>query len=1231
MTGLMRFLKEQSKTFRTALFVVAFMSGMAFGQSEVGHITGKVVDPNGAVVPGAAIRAKSLETGLEREATVSTEGFYIIRSIPPGIYEIETVCKGFTARTQKVRVFIGSIIRFDPELTVQPITGEALVQENAAGIDVNYQTGQLSDPITNRMLNELPTLTRDPFSLITLSGNVTPVNLVRGITNGGINVFNNTQPFQDFAIDGQAPTTNNVHLDGGENIVNYWSTLGQRLPLVGTREINVITNGFRPEYGRLLGGLIDVASKQGTNDIRGQVLWFYRPDTFASNSFDNNARVFFNPVTGLPIGVPRGHLVGNQPGYAVGGAIIHDKLFFFSSAEGIIQRSRVNRVALVPTSGAGSLLAGSAPATQAFFATFPLKTNLNVGPTFNVNQTLAFLGLPSSTPGSFAGLGLATPAFQTVFTDVNNNFGAGDPQDSIFTINRVDYTLSDHSWLYGRYAYNFRDIFSGAFSFSPVFGFDSGVTDQSHNAAINWLYAFGGGGCATCPASSNWMLNVKAQFERVNIHRRFRNDVITTGTPVTPVTGITDGSITLAPRLLATGFANAGLGGVGFAFPGDLPFNPALNSLITGPLNLGQVPVDVFGTWRNHQLRFGGSYFYFQDNRRIESFREGQFTLGAGVPTALNSLVSGTAGEFTVAFNPTGVVTPATATSPALVTSPVLVPPDFSRSIREHDFALYASDIWRVGPRLSVLLGLRYDFFGTPRSRNNLVFNNFFLGPGPDFGTQVANGVLAAPNTSVTLANGTTFVTNRRFFDRNNTNFGPRIGVAWDLRSGTPGGCCAGSSRRLTLRAGYGISYDRLFYSVAPFFQDNANFAVANLTASTVPGFTGDVAPITLTTNNFGPFATASAAAPVPFLPLVRAIDTDLDTPHVHFWNVTLEGELSRNTVASVTYVGSAGRDLLTVSNINRPGSAFAFGTVTDPTSLARLNPNFGPIFFLRSNGRSNYNAFIGEVASSAWRSIGLLFTARYRFAKALDNVSSILANNIGTFGGSFTPNLLSPFDPNFDYGRSDFDVTHRFVGSFNWEVPYAWFDNGCCGGNNNWRRLLLGGWGLAGIFQAQSGLPFTVFDCNAAITPETPCLRAGLAPGVRLQDINDGNGSSIPDATTPNFFNFLGAGAFTLSGPTTAFPTATTTTTPFFPTFGLNTPGRNAFRGEGFVSFDFGVYKRFQLTETVGLQLRGEFFNLFNHPNRFVPFGVDISSNPFVPSFKDGARFIQVGAKFLF
>jgi hypothetical protein len=172
-----------------------------------------------------------------------------------------------------------------------------------------------------------------------------------------------------------------------------------------------------------------------------------------------------------------------------------------------------------------------------------------------------------------------------------------------------------------------------------------------------------------------------------------------------------------------------------------------------------------------------------------------------------------------------------------------------------------------------------------------------------------------------------------------------------------------------------------------------------------------------------------------------------------------------------------------------------AFLGVGGPTD--RLNSALGPVFFLNSNGRSNYNAFIADLTNSTWRTIGLQFTARYRWSKALDNVSSFFGNNFGLFGGSFTPNLLSPFDPENDYGPSDFDVRHRFIGSVIWEVPYQ--DGGCCGGNSGWRRWLLGGWSATGIFQAMTGLPFTVFDCAGALTPETPCPRALIAPGADL------------------------------------------------------------------------------------------------------------------------------------
>ncbi|MGH9766982.1 MAG: carboxypeptidase regulatory-like domain-containing protein, partial [Blastocatellia bacterium] len=453
MSGLMQFFRGQNKSFRTALFVAAFLSGVAFGQSEVGTITGRATDPNGAVVRGATVKAKSLETGLEREAVVDEDGFYTIRSLPPGLYEINVTAQGFVARAQKVRVFIGSIFRFDPELTVTPVTGEETVIEGAGGVEINKQTGQISDPITQRQLNELPTITRDPYSLITLSGNVTPFNVnvlnVQGFNNA--NVI--TAPDQDFSIDGQAPTTNNVRLDGGENIVNYWSTLGQRIPLAGVREINVITNGFRPEYGRLLGGLIDVASLQGGNDWNGQVYYFYRGDSLASNSFDSNAR-----------GIERGHLVGNQPGYAVGGPIIRDKFFFFSSAEGIIQRSRVDRVSFVPTAAFldPTINTAISPATTAFFGAFlPLPgtaTGARIGRTLSVADTLALLPpLPTGVPaGSFAALTALDPpllAFNEVFFNTPFDFGVGPPQDTLLTVNRLDYTVSDRSWLYGRYAY----------------------------------------------------------------------------------------------------------------------------------------------------------------------------------------------------------------------------------------------------------------------------------------------------------------------------------------------------------------------------------------------------------------------------------------------------------------------------------------------------------------------------------------------------------------------------------------------------------------------------------------------------------------------------------------------------------------------------------------------------------------------------------------------------------
>src|SRR5262249_54450734 len=158
-----------------------------------------------------------------------------------------------------------------------------------------------------------------------------------------------------------------------------------------------------------------------------------------------------------------------------------------------------------------------------------------------------------------------------------------------------------------------------------------------------------------------------------------------------------------------------------------------------------------------------------------------------------------------------------------------------------------------------------------------------------------------------------------------------------------------------------------------------------------------------------------------------------------------------------------------------------------------------------------------------------------------------------------------------------DWDATHRFVGSFTWEIPFDWFTKRCCNGattSSGWEKLVFGGWQLSGIGVIQSGLPFTVFNCAGTATAETPCPRAGLATGVVLGDVDRPSADdAIASTTIPNFSNYIGSGTFATATPTTALPP-----------FPANTPGRNVFQGPNFWNFDFGVYKRFHITEDVSL-----------------------------------------------
>src|SRR5262249_32313976 len=284
--------------------------------------------------------------------------------------------------------------------------------------------------------------------------------------------------------------------------------------------------------------------------------------------------------------------------------------------------------------------------------------------------------------------------------------------------------------------------------------------------------------------------------------------------------------------------------------------------------------------------------------------------------------------------------------------------------------------------------------------------------------------------------------------------------------------------------------------------QNPPNYAVVSLLAGT------DAPSLPITLSNAGPLAGSSGTKVLPVTSL-RWVRPDIVTAYSHFYSVAFQHELFTHTVVSVEYTGSAGQKLYSLENYNRTG----FGTfyLGSPAALppalggatSRLNGQYSNINERGNGGYSRFNGLIVGLESSNFRGRGLQLTAKYRYSVARDNLSSTFSdsvnnNNLG---------LLDPFNNKLDYGYADFDIRHTFVGSYNWELPFAKNTKGFV-------RQALGGWSLNGIYTVQSGSPFTVFDCANGLTV---CIR--MQPTGPFKT----SGSGDPkDTGGRNTFNFI-------------------------------------------------------------------------------------------------------------
>src|SRR2546428_2466380 len=435
----------------TSMLGLALTSRLAAAQAETGRIAGTVTDPQGSAVPGATVTATSVSTGASRLTVTDTSGAYVLANLLPALYDIKFELTGFKTTTSRVQVTVGADLTTNARLEVGTLT--EVVAVTAQSERINVRTPEVATTITQQQLRELPTITRDPYDLVAVAGNVTDA---QGQELSGSEA---SRGANGFTLNGLRSTATNVLLDGAANNDEFFATVGQSVPLDAVQEFSVITSNFSAQYGRASAGIVNVVTKAGTNEFHGSAYEYFRNDKLATRTVDQKAR-----------DIEKSPFSRHQPGFSIGGPIVKNKAQFFTSGEFIRVRSDATDISLVPTA---EFLARTSPDTQAFFAKFPLAQSIN-GPLVRRSEIAGTAG------GPFAALPGDLPVFGQVRRTLPVDAGGGDPQDTQEFVGRADWSLTTNTNVYGRYALFHRTHPVGAFQNSPYRGFDSTSTDQNH-------------------------------------------------------------------------------------------------------------------------------------------------------------------------------------------------------------------------------------------------------------------------------------------------------------------------------------------------------------------------------------------------------------------------------------------------------------------------------------------------------------------------------------------------------------------------------------------------------------------------------------------------------------------------------------------------------------------------------------------------------------------------------
>jgi hypothetical protein len=1151
----------------TSMLIVLGLLGtvnFTFGQGASGSLSGTVADQQGAVIAGATVEATETSTGQKHSATTGDNGAYTMPNLAVGLYSVTATGAGFAPTTVRdLKISVAFTTTQDFTLNPQGASETIVVTTGDAATQINTTDQQLSTIIEQKKIIELPLLSRDPNALILLS----PGTVASNSTLGG------------FSVNGQRERNNNFMVDGIDNndadVPGIPGGIGTP-NIDATQEFRVITGNFNAEYGRNTGAIITVATKNGTNDFHGNAYMYYRSDAF-------NARNFFD-VSGKADPQQR-----RQFGGSIGGPIAKDKLFFFFNYEGdrFDQGATINRI--VPTARArqGIFDFGGAIGTiDARGGNNPLGAPVLPAATAFLNQ---FYPLPNTGTGPLPGI------FENFVFGTQTN----DKQNSIAS--RIDYRITENHNLSFTFNHN-RGDFEFCCETFP------GLDDSIKSPQKSYLGAFN--------LVSNFSPTIVNEL-RIGANR---SELFFFG----DAEGGTSGAF-------AEGFRDA-LAGMGAQFPAS-PFespNAGLVSGIIGGIN-SPLPFDtqfrftgttVFAdslTWvkGNHTFKFGGEHRRVYTNGASNFFRIE--TLDFTTPTTFGfPLLQDAGGDDLPLTGQIGAAQNFYSYLVGLVAAQnqsqffningERTEQDY-RGYRVRELDFFFQDTWKVRPNFTLNYGLRYEFKGVPFEVNGQMSTLVDQDP---------SGFLPAGGFTFQLVGANSPNENLKLYDNDLNNFAPRFGFNWspDWDSGFMS-TLTGGPGRTSIRGGYGIFYDRVFGNL--FSNSSANPPFQRDFFQFVGDFI-DFVPRPPTQTPTAVAQDGDFLFPVLFaLAGNNQFQSKFSNPYTQAWNFGFQRQFGNNFLVEADYVGNHGLNQLRVidgqlTSVERVNAILGTNTLISPTNTTNnffngvLNNAFFQTATNLSVGQSTYHSGQFRVTKNLTNErfgTGQI-QAAYTWSHAIDDSTDPLVSQTGerTFPRDSAGFAQVPGTGQAGWqgekGNSGFDVRHRFVMNFLYEVPLK-FDNSFANG-------VFGNWALTGIWQKQSGSPWTAFGGTDS---------AGTALGQRADFADPGAviGTFTRLAPNPN-----------LDPRTQIGPTRDQFRNPCAGTVSANGAactdqldgrqggiGRNSFVGPDFNKFDLALIKRFPMDrfrEGMRFTIRTDFFNLFNRVNFSKPNATNIGIN---------------------